>query len=99
MQRESSFQRGLIREIEARYPGCIVIKNDPTYRRGFPDLLILYGNRWATLECKRSPTEHHQPNQDYWVETLDEMSYSAFVYPENKEFIVKDLDQLFGECL
>lgn len=99
MKRESRFQSALVKEIEERYPGCIVNKNDPTHRQGFPDLLILCGDKWATLECKRSPDEHHQPNQDYWVGRLDKMSYSAFVFPENKDIVLKELDNLFGEKL
>lgn len=99
MKRESRFQSALVKEIEERYPGCVVNKNDPTHRQGFPDLLILCGDKWATLECKRSPDEHHQPNQDYWVGRLDKMSYSTFVFPENKDIVLKELDNLFGEKL
>lgn len=90
---ESKFQRSLIAELEVLFPGCVVIKNDPTYIQGIPDLLILYKNKWAALECKRSERESHRPNQDYYISKLDEMSYAAFVYPENKEVILNELQQ------
>ena len=93
--RESSFQSKLIKELKARFPGCIVMKNDPTYIQGIPDLIILYGNRWAALECKRSANEHHQPNQDYYVEIMDDMSFAAFIFPENKEEVLNELQQSF----
>ena len=92
---EKNFQRELIKEIENRYPGCVVLKNDPCYIQGFPDLTILYKNKWAVLECKRSNKESHQPNQDEYVRQLNEMSYSAFIFPENKEKVLNDLEQTF----
>lgn len=91
--RESEFQRKLIKKIEERLPGCIVMKNDANYRQGFPDLSIFYGNRWATLEVKANGSAHHQPNQDYWVSRCSDMSYSAFIFPENEEVILDDMER------
>lgn len=91
IMKESRFQRKLIEEIEELFPGCIVMKNDPNYIQGIPDLLILYKNKWAALECKRSEREHHQPNQDYYISIMNDMSYAAFVYPENREVILNEL--------
>lgn len=90
-RKESDFQANLIKEIEETFKGCYVFKNDPTYRQGFPDITILYKNRWAVLECKRSENDKHQPNQDFYVNELNEMSYSNFVYPENKEEVMDEL--------
>ena len=92
---ESSFQRSLVKEIESKFPGSIVIKNDTSHKQGFPDLTVFYKNRWAALECKRSKTAPHQPNQDKYVETLNKMSFSRFVYPENKEEVLDDLQRSF----
>lgn len=94
-KRESQFQRELINEIKDLFPGCIVMKNDPTYIQGIPDLIILYKDRWAALECKRSAQSHHQPNQDYYISIMDEMSFASFICPENKENVLYDLEQSF----
>ena len=95
MKKESKFQAELIKEIKTLYPGCKILKNDPNYIQGFPDLTILYKDRWAILECKRSENEPHQPNQDHYVEELNSMSYSSFIFPENKEKVLNDLEQAF----
>ena len=90
---ESKFQKSLIDEIESRFPGAMVLKNDPTYIQGVPDLLVLWNNKWAALEVKKSATASHQPNQDYYVEKMNDMSFSAFIYPENKEEILNAMEQ------
>lgn len=95
MKRESRFQRDLISELEQRFPGCIVLKNDPDYIQGIPDLTILYRDRWASLECKRSEEAEKQPNQEYYVGVMDDMSFSRFIYPENKEEVLHDLEHTF----
>ena len=92
---ESVFQSNLISELEEMFDGCIILKNDANYIQGFPDLLILYRNKWAALECKRSKNEPRQPNQEYYVEILDKMSFSSFIYPENRREILYELQQTF----
>ena len=92
MRQERHFQRDLIKSIKERYPGCIVMKNDPNYIQGIPDLLVLYRKRWAALECKKSKDEEHQPNQDHYVAKMKGMSYAAFVYPENREEVMDELE-------
>ena len=92
---ESKFQRELIAEIEERFPGCIVLKNDPNYVQGIPDLIVLYKDKWAALECKRSAREHRQPNQEYYISELDSMSYASFIFPENKEVVLDELQRTF----
>lgn len=88
---ESKFQSGLIEELKDMFPGCIVLKNDPNYIQGFPDLTILYGDKWAALECKKFAHATRQPNQEYYVGKLDNMSFAAFIYPENKEDVLYEL--------
>ena len=92
---ENTFKTKLIKEIEAMFPGSIVLHPDPGERQGIPDLLILFGNKWAALEGKKNKDSSHRPNQDYYVELLNKMSYSAFIYPENKEKILNELQQTF----
>ncbi len=94
---ERRFQSDLIKEIRRRLPECMIIKQDPSYIQGLPDLLILNGNKWAALECKSRKGAHHQPNQDYYIERLGEMSFARFIYPENKEEILNELQQAL-EC-
>lgn len=90
---ERDFQSKLIKELKVMFKGCIIIKNDPNYIQGIPDLLILYNDRWAALEVKKSEHAHHQPNQEYYVDLMDQMSFAAFIYPENKEEILYELQQ------
>lgn len=96
MKLERDFQAKLIKDIKELLPGAIVLKNDPNYIQGIPDLLILYKDRWGSLECKRSPNEEPRPNQSYYVETMNKMSFSRFINPENKEEVLNDLQQAFG---
>ena len=94
--KERDFQKGLIKELKAMFPGCVVLKNDPTYIQGIPDLLVLYKHKWAALEVKKSSKERHQPNQDYYVEMMNTMSFSAFIFPEIKEAVLNDLTNFFN---
>lgn len=93
--RENRFQSDLIKEIKNRFDGCIVTKLDSAYIQGIPDLLILYKDKWATLECKKDSKASVRPNQKYYVNKMDEMSFSRFVYPENKEEVLNELQQSF----
>lgn len=96
--KESKFQKWFIDELKNRFPGCIVLKNDPNYIQGIPDLIFLYKKKWAAFECKQSATSSHRPNQDYYISGMNDMSYAAFVYPENAEEILDDLEQTFKRC-
>lgn len=94
--RETLFQGKLIRELKELFPGCYIFKQDEQQYQGIPDLLILYGNKWAMLECKESLAAVHQPNQDWYVEVMNNLSFAAFIFPENKEEIIDALKQTFG---
>lgn len=78
------------------FPGCMVIKNDPNYIQGIPDLTIFFRDKWATLEVKKSAKARHQPNQDYYVDKMNNMSFSRFISPENKEEVLNELQHTFG---
>ena len=93
MPKENSFQAQLIKDLKMLFPGCMVLKNDANYIQGIPDLLILFNDIWAMLECKRTEKASHRPNQEYYVNLLDKMSYAAFIYPENREDILNELQQ------
>lgn len=94
--RENKFQSNLKKELKERFPGCIVTKLDSGDIQGIPDLLILYKDKWATLENKKNAKASHRPNQDYYVEKMNEMSFSRFIYPENKEEVLNELTEAFN---
>ena len=92
---ESKFQKELVDEIKERFPGSVVLKNDSGYIQGFPDWTVLYKDKWAVLEAKRKRNAKKQPNQEHYVNVLNGMSFSRFVYPENKEEVLNELQQAF----
>lgn len=94
---ESKFQKELTDEIKKQFPGCLIMKNDSGYIQGIPDWTILYKNKWAVLEAKREAGANKQPNQDYYVDKLNDMSYSRFVYPENKDEVLRELHEIFDK--
>lgn len=92
---ENRFKTKLVNEIEEMLPGCIITHFDPNEIQGMPDLLILYGDRWAALEGKKSASASYRPNQDYYVDLLNNMSFAAFIYPENKDEVLDRLYRYF----
>lgn len=93
--KESEFQKKLIDELEILFLDCIILKNDPSYIQGIPDLAIFYNNMWAMLECKKSVDAPAQPNQPYYVKKCNRMSFARFIYPENKDSVIKELQYFF----
>lgn len=92
---ENQYQAKLIKTLEKRFPGILILKNDPAYQQGLLDLTLLYEDRWASLEVKRSEDARMQPNQDYFIDRLDKMSFAARIYPENEEEVLSALQQAF----
>lgn len=93
---ENTFKTRLIKDIERMFPGCLVFHLDPNELQGAPDLLILYEDTWAALEGKRNSRASHRFNQDYYVSLMNEMSFAAFIYPENKKEVLDELQRSFG---
>jgi transposase InsO family protein len=93
---ENKFKSRLIREIENMFPGCLVLHGDANEVQGIPDILILYKDTWAALEGKRCEDAPCRPNQNYYIERMNQMSYASFVYPENKEEVLYELQQAFS---
>lgn len=93
---EKDFQSGLIKDIKSRFKGSIVLKNDPNYIQGMPDLTVFYHEHYAILEVKKSKSASHRPNQDYYISKFGESTFSSFVYPENKEDVLNGMAQSFG---
>ena len=94
---ESKFQKELMDKIRDRYPDCVILKNDSSYIQGFPDWTILYKDKWAVLEAKREKNASKQPNQEYYVNKLNSMSFSRFVYPENSDEALDAITKYFNE--
>ena len=92
---ENVFQSFLIKEIKKKFTGAIVLKTDPTYIQGFPDLLVLYKDYWVALEVKKSKGAHHQPNQDFYVQKMNEMSMAKFISPENYLDVLDKMEEFF----
>ena len=90
---ESGFQDKLREELQKLFPGCLIFKMDQI--QGIPDLLILHKNMWASLECKKSANAKKQPNQEYYVGLMNDMSFSRFICPENKEEVLNELCKTF----
>ena len=92
---ENKYKTNLVKTIKARFPGCIVSHLDAKETQGIPDILVLYEDQWATLEGKKSKNASVRPNQPYYVERMNEMSFSRFIYPENEEEVLDDLEKTF----
>ena len=90
---ENKFKQKLKKKIQARLPGSLVLHLDPNDIQGIPDMLVLYNDRWAALEGKKDSRASHRPNQDYWVKRMAEMSFASFIFPENEEEVLDDLER------
>ena len=90
---ENRFKTNLVSELEEMFPGCLIIHMDPNETQGIPDLLILHNDKWAALEGKKSATAPVRPNQPYYVDLMNRMSFARFIYPENKEEVLYELQQ------
>lgn len=93
---ENKFKTKLVKHIETRFPGSMVFHLDPSEKQGIPDLLVLIGDRWAALEGKKEKNAAHQPNQDYYVQKMNGMSFARFIYPENEKEVLNEMERAFG---
>lgn len=94
---ENRYKRHIAQRLQREFPGCMIVKTDTGDQQGLPDRIVLYGNRWVALEAKDSIDAKIQPNQPYYVELMNEMSFAAFIYPENEEDIFRELHLAFAE--
>lgn len=94
---EGDFKKDICDEIKRCLPGCMILKNDPTFIQGIPDLLVLFNDRWAAMEIKKFRNATHRPNQDYYINKMDLMSFARIVYPENREEVLDELYKYFME--
>lgn len=88
---EREFQAKLIKDLKHELPGVLIIKNDPNYIQGIPDLTILYRKRWAMLEVKKSISASLRPNQEYYISEADKQSFGEVIFPENYDTVMESL--------
>lgn len=92
---ERDYQTGLIKKIRRDLSGCLILKNNSAYLQGVPDLTIFYGPRWGMLEVKpkkpRPGTDDFEPNQEWYIEEIDKMSFCRCIYPSNEREVLRGL--------
>lgn len=89
--RETVYESRLKLKLRSMFPGCVILKNDARYIQGLPDLTILFGDRWAMLEVKTSAQAPYEPNQEHYIDMMNEMSFAAVIYPQNEDEVLYDL--------
>ena len=100
-KKESKYQHDLIKKIKNRFPDAFVLKNDSSYIQGIPDLTVLWKDKWATLECKKSKEDYDKdftPNQHIYVHKMNKMSFSSFIFPENEQEVLDAMERSFQGC-
>ncbi len=94
---ERNVQIGVIKDIRKELPTSVILKLDSGYMQGIPDLAVFYNCRWGVLEVKRSALEDYQPNQEYYLDLLGKMSFSATIHPSNKKEVIHELVKVLTE--
>jgi hypothetical protein len=93
---ESTFKYEVRKKIEKMFPGIICTRTDPTQIQGFPDMLLLYGDKWAALEFKKDINSTLRPNQQYYIDMLNELSYASIIHPQNMDEVLNDIQKKFS---
>lgn len=93
---EAAYQVRLIKKLKRTFPGCVILKNDANYIQGIPDLTVLWYRHWATLEVKMTMDSERRANQEYYVTQMNDMSFSAFICPENEGEVFLALQEAFA---
>lgn len=89
---KSGYKVKLKKKLYEIFPDCMIQDQDPnTTHTGIPDLLIIWGDRWAMLEVKAARNSAKQPLQDHYIEFYNQMSFASFIYPENESEVLHAL--------
>ncbi len=94
----NGYKRKFMDRLEVEFPGCMLLLLDSSHIQGVPDLLMLWGDLWAAFEVKAHAKAKRQPNQPWYVDHMHQMSFAAFVYPENEEAVLHDLKEAFASA-
>lgn len=94
---ESTIQAKVIDKIKQMLPGSIVLKNDANYIQGIPDLSVYWENKWAYLEVKANKDSPHRPNQDYYIDKANNMSFGSFISGDDYKTVLRKLWDYMNE--
>jgi len=89
----NGYQSVVKKKLKEEFPNCKVHRLDPNDIQGSPDLLLLCPSTWATLETKGYKKAKQQPNQPYYVNLHNDMSFSSFIFPENEKEVFDRLHE------
>lgn len=95
---EAQYQKKVLRTLKDLFPGCVLLKNDSSYLQGVPDWILLFGSCWGMLEIKQSSSARRRPNQEHYIRQFRDMSFAAFICPENEEAVLNELQTAFASC-
>ncbi len=97
---ERDYQAYLIKKLYKIFgrDRTLILKNDTGYLQGIPDLLILHEDCWGILEVKKSFDSPYEPNQEYYLDFLDNLSYAEMICPENEEEVLDGLQYALKGC-
>lgn len=92
---EGKYKTELTKRIYERFGNrCVVVRLDSALMQGISDMLVLFeGGMWAALEAKTRGNAARQPNQEFYVQKLNDMCFAAFIYPENEEAVLNELEE------
>lgn len=93
---ENKYKSELRERIADRFPGCMILKNDEQLMQGIPDMTILYGPYWAVLEVKRDENAPFEPNQEHYLEYLNNMGFASVIFPAIEEEVLDAVQRAFG---
>ena len=89
---ENAYQAKLVTKLRKYDWVMEVVKNNPNYIQGIPDLIVILKNgKWAILEVKRAEDSPHRPNQGYYVKEFGQCGFAKFIFPENEEEVLSEL--------
>lgn len=95
MAREGSFKSQFIKRLQREYPRAIITKNDANQLQGIPDILFLLETFWAVFEAKDNVDSPYRPNQEYYLDLMNNMSFARVVYPEIEEEVIRELQRAY----
>lgn len=92
---ERNFQAVILNRIRNRIPGIIISKGDDA--QGHPDWSFYYCGKTAFLEFKDSANSPFQPNQEFYIQYINDTGgFARVIYPENEREVMNEFYKFFG---